>query len=84
MKVNAAAIVCADGKVGGHMKDDGTISVDFGDITRTISNTYEVLSTNQYKVDLEHPVVKDACKKGRTFFIITSLYTASKVEIAVC
>ena len=49
MKVNAAAIVCVDGKIGGHMKDDGTISVDFGEITRTISNMYDVLSTKNIK-----------------------------------
>ena len=84
MKVNAAAIVCVDGKIGGHMKDDGTISVAFGEITRTISNMYDVLSTKKYKVNLKHPVVQDAVKKGKTFFIITSVYTASKVEIAVC
>ena len=71
-------------KIRGHTKYNATISVDFGDITHTISNMYEVLRTNQYKVDLKHPVVKHAVKKGKTFFIITSLYTASKVEIAVC
>ena len=83
MKVKAA-IVSVGGKMGGHMKDSATISVDFGSITHTISNMYEVLSTKQYKVNLEHPVVKDAVEKGKTFFIITSLYTASKVEIVVC
>ena len=79
-----AAIVSIGGKIGGHMKDNVTISVDFGDITHTISNMYESLSTKQYKVDLEHPVVQDAVEKGNTFFIITSLHTASKVEITVC
>ena len=79
-----ATIVNVDGKTGGHRKDNATISVDFGDITRTISNMYEVLRTKQYKVDLEHPIVKDAVEKGKTFFVITSLYTASKVEITVC
>ena len=49
MKVNAAAIVSVDSKMGGHKKDSPTISVDFGDITRTISDMYEVLSTNKYK-----------------------------------
>ena len=72
------------GKVGGKDKDSVTISVDFGDITHTISNMYEVLSTKQYKVDLKHPVVQDAVKKGKKIFIITSVYTASKVEITVC
>ena len=72
------------GKVGGKDKDSATISVNFGDITHTISNMYEVLSNTQYKVDLNHPVVKDAVEKGKTFFVIISVYTASKVEITVC
>ena len=83
MKVKAA-IVSVGGKVEGHMKDSAIISVDFGDIKHTISNMYKVLNTKQYKVDLKHPVVQDAVKKGKTFFIITSVYTASKVEITVC
>ena len=83
MKVKAA-ILSIGGKIEGHMKDTATISVDFGDITHTISNMYKVLSTTQYRVDLKHPVVKDAVEKGKTFFIITSVYTASKVEITVC
>ena len=79
-----AAIVSVGGKIGGHMNDSATLSFDFGDITHTISNVYEALSNKQYKVDLKHPIVQDAVEKGKTFFIITSLYTASKVEIAVC
>ena len=83
MKVNAA-IVSVGGKIGGHIKDSCIISVDFGDITHTLSNMYEALSTRQYTVDLKHPVVQDAIKKGKKIFIITSVYTARKVEIKVC
>ena len=83
MKVKAA-IMSVGGKMGGHMNDSATILFDFGNITHTISNMYEVLRTKQYRVDLVHPVVQDAVEKGTTFFIITSLYTASNVEITVC
>ena len=79
-----AAIVSVGGKVGGKAKDNATISVDFGDITHTISNVYDVLNTKRYKVDLKHPVVQDAMEKGKAFFVIISVYTASKVEITVC
>ena len=44
---------------------------------------YKVLSNTQYKVDLKHPVVQNAVEKGKTFFVIISVYTASKVEITV-
>ena len=79
-----AAIVSVGGKVGGKGKDNATISVQFGEVTHTISNMYDVLSTKQYKVDSEHPVVQAAIEKGKTFFVIISVYTASKVEITVC
>ena len=83
MKVKAE-IVGVGGGARGHMKDTVTVSIDFGDITRTISNMYDVLSTRQYKVDLKHPVVQDAVEKGKTIFVISSVYTASKVEVTVC
>ena len=72
------------GKIGGKGKDNATISVQFGDVTHTISDMYDVLSTKQYKVDLKHPIVQEAIEKGKTFFVIISVYTASKVEITVC
>ena len=48
MKVKAE-IVGVGGGARGHMKDTVTVSIDFGDITHTISNMYNVLATDNIK-----------------------------------
>ena len=74
-------------RFGGGFSDSQTISntvqVSLGGLTHIKSNMYDTLTSKELRVDPTHPVVRDAMGKGKTFFVINSVYQSNKVEIKV-
>ena len=72
---------------GGDLKGGGTkllnLYVDFGRIDHILSNLPQILMGQQWIVDSDHIVMKDALAKGKEFFVITSVYEAQKAFVKV-
>lgn len=60
-----------------------TISTDFGKVTHVTSNMFDLLSTAKHKVNLNHPVVREAMNNGGTLFVISTLYTSEKLMLQI-
>ena len=57
--------------------------MDFGRIDHILSNLPQILMGQQWIVDSDHIVMKDALAKGKEFFVITSVYEAQKAFVKV-
>ena len=66
-------------------KDDKNVCVtaDMGKISYLSSDLFSSLSARTCKVNMEHPVVKEAVEKGGALFVITSIYEAERSVIHV-
>ena len=72
------------GDLGGDAKKTLSIHVSLGALKHVTSNMIDLFTgQQQLRVDPNHPIVKDAMAKGKTFFIINSVYQSDKVEIKV-
>ena len=71
------------GKLGGDGKKTVTLSVKFGSVSHIVSNVFEVLSSKQYSVDVNHFIAKEALAKGGDLFVISSIYESQKADIKV-
>ena len=68
--------------------EKSTVSVDFGKVERHSNNLPSLLKQKEFSVSAQnssarHPVIKEALKNDRTFFVITSLYVSEKANINV-
>ena len=59
------------------------INVGLGAMKRIKSNIFDAMSSKQFKINPNHPVIKDGITKGRSLFVISSVYESQKVEITV-
>ena len=66
-------------------KDEKNVCVtaDMGKISYLRSDLFAALTSRACKVNLEHPVVKEAVEKGGALFVITSVYEAERSVIYV-
>ena len=71
------------GKLEGDAKRVANLTVGLGSFTHTVSDVFEVFRKNQFKINANHPVIKEAIHKGRTLFVISSVYQTEKAEIKV-
>ena len=60
-----------------------TISTDLGKVTHVASNMFNLLSTAKHKVDMNHPIVKEAMSKGETLFVVSALYSSEKLMLQI-
>ena len=58
-------------------------AADMGRITHVVSDLFDLLSVQQLKVNLSHPVVREAMSKGETIFVISTLYQAEHCSVRV-
>ena len=66
------------------MKDENVcVTADMGKISQLSSDLFAALSARTCKVNMEHPVVKEAVEKGGALFVITSIYEAERSVIHV-
>ena len=58
---------------------------DFGKVTRIVWKLREDIMNGKFQgtLNMDHPVVKDAKTHGSTIFVVTHLYRADKVVIAL-
>ena len=59
------------------------IASDMGKITQVASDISDLISMQQLKVDLTHPVVREAMSQGKTIFVIGTLYQAEHCSVRV-
>ena len=71
------------GKVEGDAKKVANLTVGLGSFTHIVSDMFDVFRKNQFKINANHPVIKEAIHKGRTLFVISSVYQTEKAEIKV-
>ena len=57
---------------------------DFGKVEHIVGDVFQALSGRQWTVDAKHPVVRDALRKGKEMYVISSVYQASKIDVKVC
>lgn len=72
------------GDVGGSGKKMAKINVSLGSFTHITTDMGSQLTGQKFTVNLEHPVIREAVDKGKTLFVISSLFQSQKVEITVC
>ncbi len=71
------------GDVGGAGKKFVKIDVALGSFTHITSNMFSAISTKSLTFDVNHPVIREALQKGKSVFVISSIYQSQKVEISV-
>ena len=66
-------------------KDDKNVCVtaDMGKISYLCTDLFAALTSRPCKVNMEHPVVKEAVEKGGALFVIGSVYEAERSVIYV-
>lgn len=79
------AIADVGGDVGGSGKKIVKINVSLGKFTHITTDMGNQFTKAGQKLtaNLEHPVMREAVNKGKTLFVISSLFQSEKVEITV-
>ncbi len=78
------AFIDVGGDVGGDAKKVVKLTVSLGSFKHNISNMYDAITAKSFTVDINHPIIREAINKGKTLFVISSVYQSQKVEITVC
>ena len=60
-----------------------TFDVELGGVDYIHCDMFDVLRGEKHYVQLDHPVIADATRKGKTLFIISALYRSKMCKIKV-
>ena len=70
------ALIKLDSRLQSEKDKKMCVVADFGRITHVSTDLFPVLNSRTYKVNMDHPVVKEAVGNGSALFVITAIYEA--------
>ena len=78
-----SVLLSLTGEAGFGSDKSATFEVELGGVDYIHCDTFNALREEKHYVQLDHPVVADAMRKGKTLFIISALYQSKKCKIKV-
>ena len=60
------------------------VNADFGRVVEVSTDLVKSSRKGDFRVNVEHPVVKKAIENGKVMFVVSTLYRADHCNVAIC